>query len=211
MTLLGLLASTPMHGYELRQQMKQHGMERWVDVPQGSVYPALQRMAADGFLDAVEVAPEGKRPTKTVYSITPAGRTEHLRLLRNAWMDPALSGFPVDVALFFIWFLPAEEIATLLSERIDRIDQRLALLADVSRHNEVAAASGLFELPEQHMEPYMAMLTDLLEHARVTLTTEREWATRVLERLLEGIYEFPNDRNDVQGEFLEGGEGLLTS
>jgi hypothetical protein len=47
--------------------------------------------------------------------------------------------------------------------------------------------------------------------ARVTLTTEREWATRVLERLLEGIYEFPNDRNDVQGEFLEGGEGLLTS
>src|SRR5580698_406152 len=98
MTLLGLLASKPMYGYEVRQQMKNVGMEFWVDIPQGSVYPALQRMAADGFLEVVDISTEGKRPTKTVYRITAEGRAEHLRLLRNAWIDPALKGFPVDVA-----------------------------------------------------------------------------------------------------------------
>jgi len=193
MTLLGLLASKPMHGYEVRQLMKNAAMEHWVDVPQGSVYPALQRMATDGLLEVVEVTKEGKRPTKTVYRITDEGRAEHLRLLRNAWGDPALSGFPVDVALYFVWFLPAEEIALLLSERIDRVDQRLANVADARRHNEVA--SETFGLPA----PYMEMLSDLLEHAQVTLNTERQWAERVLGRLLEGAYTFDEDGAGARG------------
>jgi DNA-binding PadR family transcriptional regulator len=188
MTLLGLLASKSMHGYEVRQQMKQAAMEYWVDVPQGSVYPALQRMAADGFLEAVEVTRDGKRPTKTVYRITDEGRAEHLRLLRNAWVDPALTGFPVDVALFFVWFLPEEEIAMLLSERIDRLDQRLANLALTRQDNH--AAAEIFDLPG----PYMEMLSDLSEHAEATLETERVWAERILSRLQQGRYTFEEDR-----------------
>jgi DNA-binding PadR family transcriptional regulator len=200
MTLLGLLASKPMYGYEVRQQMKETAMEYWVDVPQGSVYPALQRMAADGFLEVVEVTQDGKRPTKTIYRITDEGRAEHLRLLRNAWVDPALSGFPVDVALFFVWFLPEEEIAMLLAERIDRIDQRLMNVALARQHNK-AAAQIFDDLPE----PYMEMIFDLLEHSEVTLNTEREWAKRILDRLLEGTYTFEQDydtehSNDHHGE-----------
>jgi DNA-binding PadR family transcriptional regulator len=199
MTLLGLLASKPMHGYEVRQQMKQAAMEYWVDVPQGSVYPALQRMATDGFLEVVEVAQEGKRPTKTVYRITDEGRAEHLRLLRNAWVDPALTGFPVDVALFFVWFLPAEEIAILLSERIDQLDQRLTGLAAAKSDNE--AVAEMFDLPG----PYMEMISDLVDHAEVTLYTERHWAKRVWNRLHEGAYTFEEDSDegrslDQQGE-----------
>jgi DNA-binding PadR family transcriptional regulator len=189
MTLLGLLASKPMHGYEVRQQMKNVGMEYWVDVPQGSIYPALQRMATDGFLEIDEVAKDGKRPTKTVYRITNEGRAEHLRLLRNAWVDPDLHGFPVDVALYFVWFLPTEEIALLLSERIDLIDERLLNVALARRHNEVAP-----QIFDDLPGPYMEILSDLLEHAEVTLNTERQWASRVLDRLLNGAYSF--DENE---------------
>jgi DNA-binding PadR family transcriptional regulator len=184
MTLLGLLASKPMHGYEVRQQMKDAGMEFWVDVPQGSIYPALQRMAADGFLKVIEVSQDGKRPTKTIYRITDEGRAEHLRLLRDAWVDPALKGFPVDVALYFVWFLPAEEIALLLSERIDRLDQRLLNVALARQHNKIAPE--IYDVPA----PYMEILSDLLEHSEVTLNTERQWAKRILDRLLEGAYAF---------------------
>jgi DNA-binding PadR family transcriptional regulator len=190
MTLLGLLASKPMHGYEVRQQMKNVGMEYWVDVPQGSMYPALQRMATDGFLEIDEVAKDGKRPTKTVYRITNEGRAEHLRLLRNAWVDPDLHGFPVDVALYFVWFLPAEEIALLLNERIDLIDERLLNVALARRHNEIAP-----QIFDDLPRPYMEILSDLLEHAEVTLNTERQWATRVLDRLVSGAYSF--DESDA--------------
>lgn len=191
MTLLGLLASQPMYGYEVRQQMKNVGMEFWVDIPQGSIYPALQRMAVDGFLEVVEVSSEGKRPTKTIYRITDEGRAEHLRLLRDAWVDPALKGFPVDVALYFVWFLPAEEIALLLSERIDRLDQRLINVALARQHNTIAPE--IYDLPT----PYMEILSDLLEHSEVTLNTERQWAKSILDRLLEGAYSFEKD-GDVE-------------
>jgi DNA-binding PadR family transcriptional regulator len=191
MTLLGLLASKPMHGYELRQQMKDVAMEHWVDIQQGALYPALQRMTADGFLEVSEITKDGKRPSKTVYRITSEGRAEHLRLLRSAWADPALKGFPVDVALYFIWFLPAEEVAMLLTERIYQFDLRLANLAAARLHNLSAATE--FDLPA----PLMEILSDLLDHAEVTVTTERKWATRVLERLTEGAYDFDESDPEV--------------
>ena len=121
LTLLGLLSSKAMHGYELRQQMRLWAMEDWVDIRPGSIYAALPRMTAEGLLEVVEVSQEGNRPARTVYGITAAGRNELTRLLREAWAQPAGMAQPIDVALFFMWILPGQDVAERLEERLDTL------------------------------------------------------------------------------------------
>jgi DNA-binding PadR family transcriptional regulator len=194
MTLLGLLASKPMYGYELRQQMKGLDMEHWVDIRPGSIYSALPRMAAAGFLEITDVAHQGNRPQKTVYGITSAGRAELLKLLRDAWARPAGMAQPVDVALFFVWFLPPAEVATLLVERISVLDNTLALIASNRERSFEAMASGAVDVPPQYVE----MMTDLLDHAREVVQTERDWSERTRQRVARGIFDFaPPDSEEA--------------
>ena len=85
----------------------------------------------------------------------------------------------------------------LRNERIDRIDLRLINVALARQHNK-AAAQIFDDLPG----PYMEMVSDLLEHSQVTLNTEREWAKRILDRLLGGTFTFEEnsdtEHNDDQ-------------
>ncbi len=121
--MLGLLSNKPMHGYELRQQMRLWAMEDWVDIKPGSIYAALPRLAAEGLLEVTDVSQDGNRPAKTVYGITKAGRAELTRLLRDAWARPSGMAQAVDVALFLLWLLPPEEIR-------DPIGRALAAVLD---------------------------------------------------------------------------------
>lgn len=104
--LLGLLADEPMHGYQLRAQLKEIvGTVR--SYSYGSLYPALRRLEAAALIvadqpprdpDAVPLSP---KRTRVTYRITAAGK-EHLEQLLEdagptAWSD---EGFGVHLALF---------------------------------------------------------------------------------------------------------------
>lgn len=67
--ILALLAESPMHGYQIIQQIEERSGGSWKPSP-GSVYPTLQLLTDEGM---VEVQEEGGRKT---YSITEAGRAE---------------------------------------------------------------------------------------------------------------------------------------
>jgi PadR family transcriptional regulator PadR len=75
MMVLRTLQRTPLHGYALAQQIKRFSKEL-LQIEEGSLYPALQRMLKDGWLKAKwDVSPAGRRIR--VYQITPAG-AKHL-------------------------------------------------------------------------------------------------------------------------------------
>src|ERR1700721_2597810 len=75
MMILQSLRRQPMHGYALVQHIKQRSNEL-LQVEEGSLYPALQRMLKDGLLRAEwEISPS-KRKVRT-YRITPSGK-KHL-------------------------------------------------------------------------------------------------------------------------------------
>src|SRR5579863_6454413 len=75
MMILRSLLRQPMHGYALVQNIKQRSNEL-LQVEEGSLYPALQRLLKDGLLRAEwEISPS-KRRVRT-YRITPAGK-KHL-------------------------------------------------------------------------------------------------------------------------------------
>ena len=75
MMILQSVRRQPMHGYALVQHIKQRSNEL-LQVEEGSLYPALQRLLKEGLLKAEWQLSATNRRVRT-YMITPAG-TKHL-------------------------------------------------------------------------------------------------------------------------------------
>jgi PadR family transcriptional regulator PadR len=75
MMILRSLTRQPMHGYALVQHIKQRSNEL-LQVEEGSLYPALQRLLKDGLLRAEWEISASNRKVRT-YRITPSGK-KHL-------------------------------------------------------------------------------------------------------------------------------------
>ena len=74
MMVLQTLRRGPLHGYALAQVIKQTSHDL-LEIEEGSLYPALQRMLKAGWLSAEwGVSPRNRKVR--VYKITPAGRKQ---------------------------------------------------------------------------------------------------------------------------------------
>jgi PadR family transcriptional regulator, regulatory protein PadR len=74
MLILKTLTRGPMHGYRIAQVIGA-GSEDVLRVEEGSLYPALQRMLAKGWVTAEWAQSELKRRAR-FYKLTPAGRKQ---------------------------------------------------------------------------------------------------------------------------------------
>jgi transcriptional regulator len=73
MLILKTLELAPLHGYAIAQRINRVS-EALLQVPQGSLYPALHRLENKGFLGADWTETESGREAK-VYRLTKKGRT----------------------------------------------------------------------------------------------------------------------------------------
>jgi PadR family transcriptional regulator PadR len=72
MMILHSLRLKPMHGYALVKHIKQVS-DNLLQVEEGSLYPALQRMLREGLLESKEGVSAKGRPTR-IYRLTDAGK-----------------------------------------------------------------------------------------------------------------------------------------
>jgi PadR family transcriptional regulator PadR len=76
MMILQTLSRRPMHGYALAQHIKQIS-DDLLQIEEGSLYPALQRMLKTGWLES-EMALSPKGRTVRIFRVTEAGK-KHLK------------------------------------------------------------------------------------------------------------------------------------
>jgi DNA-binding PadR family transcriptional regulator len=125
LAVLALLFERPMHPYEMGVIMKQRHKEDSIKLRYGSLYTVIDLLLARGFISARSVARDGRRPERTVYEITTAGRAE-----LQAWMAD-LIGEPVkeypqfEAALCLMPVLPPDEALALLRQRLTRIETQV--------------------------------------------------------------------------------------
>jgi PadR family transcriptional regulator PadR len=77
MMILHTLRRTPLHGYALAQHLKQ-ASDELLRIEEGSLYPALQRLLKEGWVEAEWTLSDRNRRIRR-YKITPAGRKELAR------------------------------------------------------------------------------------------------------------------------------------
>jgi DNA-binding PadR family transcriptional regulator len=80
--VLAVIAGEPKHGYAVIEALKTRSQGR-LDLPEGTVYPALHRLERNGLL-ASEWSDTGRR--RRIYRLTAAGERE-LGIRRRRWRD----------------------------------------------------------------------------------------------------------------------------
>ena len=77
MMILHTLRGTPLHGYALAQHLK-HASDDLLRIEEGSLYPALQRLLKEGWVEAEWTVSDRNRRIRK-YKVTPAGRRQLAR------------------------------------------------------------------------------------------------------------------------------------
>jgi DNA-binding PadR family transcriptional regulator len=173
--VLGVLHRQPMHGYEVRRELESWNAEQWANIAYGSIYFSLAKMADEGLVQVVSAEDRGKRPARTVYAITDAGRLEFTRQLRQLWWEyrPAID--PFRVALSFMHCLPREEVLAALRHRAGGLRAALDAFpyAIEGRLRDPSAPRHLREvlrLAAAHIETQLAWVEEAIgkvEHAEM--------------------------------------------
>ena len=123
LALLSLLAQQPMYPYEMAQTLRARGKDKTISINWGSLYTVVQNLEKHGFIEAAGTNREGKQPERTTYRLTADGMAE----LRD-WLTELLS-VPEDehggfvAALSEGGVLPPDEVAGLLTRRLDALDR----------------------------------------------------------------------------------------
>jgi DNA-binding PadR family transcriptional regulator len=136
--ILGFLMEAEATGYDLKQRF-QDPVGFFYRVSDGSIYPALKKLARDGLVK-LRTELRGRRARK-VYAITPRGRAHFIKMLR----EPAQPLFVFDESQVKIYFAEREpEIALEHMERSRRDDEeRTAILVEMVAEMRRSGASPI--------------------------------------------------------------------
>ena len=122
LSLLNLLMQRPMYPYEMAATLRHRGKDEAIKINWGSLYTIVQNLEKYGFIEAVQVAREGRQPERTTYRITEAGRAELLEWLRELLGVPEREYTRFEAALGEAAILPPDDLAGLLRQRLDTLD-----------------------------------------------------------------------------------------
>ena len=122
LALLTLLTERPMYPYEMAAALRQRGKDQAIKINWGSLYTVVQNLEKYGFIEALEVAREGRQPERTTYQITDAGQAELKDWLRELLSVPEREYTRFEAALGDSGVLPPDELIDLLQQRLDALD-----------------------------------------------------------------------------------------
>jgi DNA-binding PadR family transcriptional regulator len=129
LAVLALLFERPMHPYEMGVILKQRHKEESIKLRYGSLYTVIELLLRRGFIVARETGRDGRRPERTVYEITQAGRDALRAWMAELIAEPVKEYPQFEAALCLLPVLPPDEVLALLKARLKAIEQNSAALA----------------------------------------------------------------------------------
>jgi DNA-binding PadR family transcriptional regulator len=104
LVLLSLLAERTMHGYEANLELERRCIRDWAAISRPQVYYSLEKLAAAGFIRAVESSEPAAGPERSVYETTAKGRAAIADALeREDWTTQRdRPAFPTWIALSWL-------------------------------------------------------------------------------------------------------------
>jgi DNA-binding PadR family transcriptional regulator len=164
LAVLTCLYEAPMHPYEMAQTLRARAKHESIKLNYGSLYGVVETLERRGLVVAVGTSQQGRRPQRTVYAITEAGKVEMTEWLAELVAVPVKEYLQYEAALSLLGGLPPDEALPLLRQRCDvleiQLDQMDALL-------ETARKRGLPRLFALEGEYQAALLRADLEFTRL--------------------------------------------
>ncbi|MQB02052.1 MAG: PadR family transcriptional regulator [Actinobacteria bacterium] len=173
LALLALLtAGHPMHPYQMVNVLRRTGKERDMKIKMGSLYTVVQNLEKHGFIEATGSHREGRRPERTVYGITDAGRAELRDWLRELVAVPEPEYPKFMAALSTLGALSPDEATALLEERSRALDEDITLQRTTLEQHEGLTRLFLIEA----------------EYALAMREAEAAWVRSLLDEFASGTF-----------------------
>jgi DNA-binding PadR family transcriptional regulator len=132
-----LMPGQPMHPYQMANLLRRTGKENDMKIKWGSLYTVIQNLEKHHFIEALSSHREGRRPERTLYGITDAGRAELHDWLRELVAEPEPEFPRFEAALSVLGVLHPDEVLDLLQRRHDTLAAQIAEDRASLAHEEV--------------------------------------------------------------------------
>jgi DNA-binding PadR family transcriptional regulator len=190
LAVLALLFERPMHPYEMAATLKRRHKEESIKLRFGSLYTVIELLLARGLVRAGEPSREGKRPERTVYALTDAGRDELIDWMRDLLREPVKEYPQFEAALSLMPVLPPEEAIALLRDRAlrlageaARLETSLAAVAELPW----PAVAGAHQLPPALLKQprFPPLFTVEAEYRLAMVRAEQSFVTELIRRFVD--------------------------
>src|SRR5918998_3053474 len=122
LAVMALLFERPMHAYEMVSTVRERHKHEAIRLRYSSLYSVVGALEREALVAELETRRDGRRPERTVYGITEAGRAEFLDWLRELLREPVKEYTQFAAGLSFVAALPPLEAIALLRERVQRLE-----------------------------------------------------------------------------------------
>ena len=162
----------PMHPYQIANVLRRTGKERDMSIKVGSLYTVVRNLERHGFIEATGSHRAGRRPERTEYVITDAGRAELRDWLFELVAVPESEYPRFQAALSVLSTLHPDEAAASLQERVRALEDDIAARRDALAHSEGTRRLFLIEA----------------EYALEMRRAEAAWVRCLLEEITNGNF-----------------------
>ena len=181
LAVLACLSEHPMHPYEMATTMRERGKDQSIKLNYGTLYTVVEALQQHGFIAAQETERAGRRPERTVYRLTDAGRMELLDWVSELISRPVKEYTQFEAGLSLIPVLPPDDAVALLTQRCTHLEMAIvqgrSLLQHAAQHGvqRLNLIEGEYLLSMQEAE--LAWTRQFAEAIRLgTLEGVAEWA-----------------------------------
>ena len=176
LSVLELLDEEPIHPYEMASRMRTRHHDEFIRLNFGTLYHTVEVLERKGWIVPVEREKEGRRPERTVYGLTAAGREVLTGTLSELLRRPRREYPHFAAGLMFMHHLTVEDAASYLRERVESLAGIITKFELV--HRELLA-KGVSRLALVEVEHKIAMLD-----------AERKWVVKLEREITEGKLEW---------------------
>src|SRR5229473_1855282 len=176
LSILELLDERPMHPYELAATMRERHHDEFIRLNFGTLYHTVEVLERSGLVVSVEREKEGRRPERTIYELTEAGRDLLVKVVSEILARPTREYPNFAAGLMFMHHLEAHQAAQLLDERVAALAAKTEKLTRVMAELRTAGVARL------------ALIE--LEHKIAMLEAERTWVRKIEKEIADGKLEW---------------------
>jgi DNA-binding PadR family transcriptional regulator len=175
LAILVYLMERERHPYEIATDMRERHLHEAIKLNYGSLYSVIAALERDGLISQRATIRDGRRPERTIYTLTDAGRREALDWLAELVAAPVKEYVRFQAALSLIGVLSPDEVVELLRRRLGTLETRLAVMsAQLSVRGEI-------DLPRLFILE--------TEYEQRLLAAERDFVAELLAEIEDGSFE----------------------
>jgi len=180
LVVLACLTEHPMHPYEMATTMRERGKDQSIKLNYGALYTVVEALKQHGLIVAQETERAGRRPERTVYHLTDAGRMELIDWLSELISTPVKEYTWFEAGLSLVPVLPPEDAAALLAQRCNHMEM------------EIVQGRSLLQLAAQRGVARLHLIEGeyLLAMREAELAWTRQFAEEIRSGTLEGMAEW---------------------